>query len=107
MKIVTQSTSKPNLNELRKIDGVVKIWNGEMWVKDAGQFFETVKKELKCEGNCLTTHGQHKGVVKPVTVYGNTWHPMTFNYCDNAIEEDNNRGFSVVEYDADLNNQCV
>lgn len=37
---VRQSTSKPSLNEMRKIDGIVKIWNGVIWVTDNGQFYE-------------------------------------------------------------------
>lgn len=37
---VRQSTEKPMLNEMRKINGVVKIWDGKAWQIERGQFFE-------------------------------------------------------------------
>jgi hypothetical protein len=54
-----------------------------------------MSKELKCEGNCIEDFGEHKGTVKEVIVSGITFKPMTFNYCENAIEEDTRRGFTV------------
>ena len=53
--------------------------------------------ETKCEGNCLQTHGEHKGEVKPVVVYSIEWEETKFNYCENAIYEDIRRGFTVEE----------
>ena len=48
-----------------------------------------------CEGNCLETHGTHKGEVIAVILSGQGWKDTKFNYCQNAIEEDERRGFSV------------
>jgi len=48
-----------------------------------------------CEGNCVETHGSHRGKVKEVIISGNNWQKMTFFYCQNAIEEDIKRGFNV------------
>lgn len=53
-----------------------------------------------CEGNCLETHGEHRGTVEKVLVTGNGWQPMTFYYCSNAVEEDEKRGFQVGRHDA-------
>jgi len=40
MKKAIQSTSTPNLNELRKVSGIVKIWDGKTWQIDRGQYYE-------------------------------------------------------------------
>lgn len=48
-----------------------------------------------CEGNCLETHSEHKGEVVAVIISGNGWQKTKFNYCQNAIEEDERRGFFV------------
>jgi hypothetical protein len=50
-------------------------------------------ENTKCEGSCE----EHKGDVKKVKVYeddysGRTWF---FDYCQEAIEEDKRRGFTV------------
>lgn len=52
-------------------------------------------EKIKCEGNCLEHHGEHKGIVSPVVVYGQAIKPTKFNYCENAIKEDLRRGFVV------------
>lgn len=52
-------------------------------------------EKIKCEGNCIETHGEHSGEVKPVIVYSHEWKDTKFNYCHNAIEEDRRRGFIV------------
>ncbi len=58
----------------------------------------TTKAEVKaCEGNCIETHGEHSGQVREVSVIGNGHrNPFTFNYCENAIKEDESRGFAVL-----------
>lgn len=50
--------------------------------------------ELKCDGSCE----EHIGEVKPVIVWGQSWtkdNPWKFNYCEEAIREDERRGFIV------------
>lgn len=47
-----------------------------------------------CEGSCEI----HKGEVIPVIISGLGWKDTKFNYCQNAIEEDERRGFSVRPY---------
>ena len=58
---------------------------------------DSVKKKplLSCEGNCMETHGGHKGDVLSVVVSGNGLKDYTFIYCENAINEDISRGFFV------------
>lgn len=51
-----------------------------------------------CEGNCLETHGAHKGEVIPV-ICRMAGHSYRFNYCEQAIEEDTLRGFDVIPVD--------
>lgn len=50
----------------------------------------------KCEGSCIENYGSHKGDVKEVLVSSEQWQPMTFFYCENAIDEDIKRGFTVI-----------
>lgn len=50
-----------------------------------------MNREIKCEGAC----DKHRGDVAEVRVFGNGWQPMRFNYCQEAIEEDERRGFVV------------
>lgn len=47
-----------------------------------------------CEGSCEI----HKGEVIPVIIEGHGWDGTKFNYCQEAIEEDERRGF-VVRHD--------
>ena len=47
-----------------------------------------------CEGSCEI----HKGEVIPVIITGHGWDDTKFNYCQEAIEEDERRGF-VVRHD--------
>ena len=47
-----------------------------------------------CEGSCET----HKGEVIPVIIEGHGWDGAKFNYCQEAIREDERRGF-VVRHD--------
>jgi len=49
MKKTLQSTSKPNLNEFRKISGIVKIWDGKAWQPDRGQFYQSPEDCGKCK----------------------------------------------------------
>ena len=51
--------------------------------------------KTKCEGSCK----EHKGEVKKVHVKSYTVKWGSFYYCDEAIEEDKRRGFSVIEDD--------
>lgn len=51
--------------------------------------------QRKCEGDCITTHGKHRGDVVPVIVRDEGNRAYQFNYCLNAIEEDERRGFDV------------
>lgn len=44
-----------------------------------------------CEGSCKI----HKGEVMPVIIEGHGWDGIKFNYCQEAIEEDERRGFVV------------
>jgi len=48
-----------------------------------------------CEGNCEQTHGGHAGPCRVVNVIApnQTW--GFFSYCDNAVAEDELRGFRV------------
>jgi hypothetical protein len=53
---------------------------------------------LKCDGECSKIEGDDgcRGDVKKVHVSGNGFKkPFEFNYCQEAIDEDLNRGFSV------------
>lgn len=50
----------------------------------------------KCEGNCLETYGAHEPPTVPVVVTGTGFGAMRFNYCANAVKEDQSRGFKVV-----------
>ncbi len=43
---VFQSASMPSVNELRKINGTVKIWDGKAWQLDRGQFYELKTTEI-------------------------------------------------------------
>ncbi len=52
-------------------------------------------EQTKCEGNCIETHGEHKGEVSHVVVYSIDWKETKFNYCQNAVDEDTRRGFTV------------
>jgi len=53
-------------------------------------------KKLICEGNCVEDYGFHHGEVVPVIVSGfHTKKPMRFNYCEQAINIDEGRGFIV------------
>lgn len=52
---------------------------------------------MKCDGNCVQTHGEHKMEVKHVIVYNHEWKETKFNYCQNAVDEDRRRGFTVEE----------
>lgn len=55
-------------------------------------------KELQCDGNCIETHGEHSGRVRLVAVTSPTFQSeWSFNYCDNAISEDKERGFLITE----------
>lgn len=47
-----------------------------------------------CEGSCEV----HRGEVMPVIIEGHGWDGVKFNYCQEAIEEDERRGF-VVRHD--------
>lgn len=47
-----------------------------------------------CDGSCEI----HKGEVIPVIIEGHGWDGIKFNYCQEAIEEDERRGF-VVRHD--------
>lgn len=51
--------------------------------------------KLICEGNCIETHGEHRGEVKQVFIIGWTKEPCIFCYCQNAVEEDERRGFVI------------
>lgn len=53
------------------------------------------KTGLICQGNCIATHKEHKGLVQQVRVHGFGSESINFNYCQNAIEEDGRRGFSI------------
>lgn len=44
-----------------------------------------------CEGSCEI----HKGEVIPVIIEGHGWDGIKFNYCQEAIKEDERRGFIV------------
>ena len=50
--------------------------------------------DISCEGNCEAYDG-HAGEIKRVAVkrFESEW---KFNYCENAIKEDERRGFEVV-----------
>lgn len=52
-----------------------------------------------CEGNCEGRNDGHRGEVKKVVVSGGRAYtkPTTFRYCEQAIEEDRNNGFTVEE----------
>jgi hypothetical protein len=50
----------------------------------------------KCDGNCMETHGAHVGVVQRVLVMRAGFPEMRFSYCENAIQEDERRGYFVV-----------
>ena len=52
-----------------------------------------------CEGNCLATHGEHSREVEKVLVSGMGTVEMEFYYCQNAIQEDEKRGFTVDRHD--------
>lgn len=54
-------------------------------------------EHLKCEGNCINLFGEHSGDVYPVIVTDDSIHKRTyyFNYCQAAIDEDRQRGFTV------------
>jgi len=54
----------------------------------------TVLAVRACEGSCEI----HKGEVIPVIIEGHGWDGIKFNYCQEAIEEDERRGF-VVRHD--------
>lgn len=48
-----------------------------------------------CEGSCEI----HKGEVIPVIISGHGWDGIKFNYCQEAREEDERRGF-IVRHDS-------
>ncbi len=50
---------------------------------------------MQCEGSCE----EHKGEVVPVLCYapGDRGEPWKFNYCEEAIAEDERRGFTVIK----------
>jgi len=57
-----------------------------------------MKKPPDCEGNCLNTHGQHKGDVRRVRVVGERGFDYGFfDYCENAIEEGQQRKMTIEE----------
>ena len=49
------------------------------------------EKARACEGSCEI----HKGEVIPVIIEGHGWDGIKFNYCQEAIKEDERRGFIV------------
>jgi hypothetical protein len=53
---------------------------------------------MKCEGNCTEDNGLHKGDVRTVIVTDKN-RSFKFNYCEEAIEEDRRRGFTVTVID--------
>lgn len=57
---------------------------------------------MNCEGDCIYTHGEHRGRVRNVRVTGNglPW-GIPFAYCDNARIEDLLRGYTVDIVDPD------
>lgn len=64
--------------------------------KDINPFLvNTTLPNNHCEGNCLVTHGEHTGAVERVLVSGMDTVAMEFFYCQNAIQEDESRGFKV------------
>lgn len=64
-----------------------------------------MENKLKCDGDCLNNKDRiHSGEVLPVIVSGQGITPMRFNYCENAIKEDIERGFKV-ELVSDINNR--
>ena len=71
--------------------------------------FDCIFKSIKmnCEGNCLETHGEHFGEVERVMIKGFLSSSLTFNYCQNAIQEDKNRGFEVVTIDEIEQNRLI
>ncbi len=52
---------------------------------------ESTLESLVCEGLCEV----HKGEVIPVIIRGGGWDAVKFNYCQEAIAEDERRGFVV------------
>lgn len=55
-----------------------------------------MKKPPDCEGNCFNTHSAHKGDVRRVRVFGERGFDYGFfNYCDNAIEEAEQRKMTI------------
>ena len=49
--------------------------------------------DIQCEGSCE----EHKGEVAPVLCYApGDREPWRFNYCEEAIAEDERRGFTVI-----------
>lgn len=52
---------------------------------------------MECEGDCINTHGEHSGDVRPYQVLAEDgWNWGEFFYCDNAAEEDARRGFQLI-----------
>ena len=65
---------------------------------------------MKCEGNCIETHGEHLGEVNHIMVKGKEFFngkPFTFDYCQNAIQEDERRGFEVTIIDENEQNRLI
>lgn len=52
---------------------------------------EEKMREIKCEGSCE----EHKGDVKRVHVWYGSKDWGEFDYCDQAIEEDERRGMQI------------
>ena len=55
-----------------------------------------------CEGGCIENYGKHLDEVQKVLVRDKNTLPIrkfTFNYCQNAIDEDIRRGFDVIVID--------
>ncbi len=64
--------------------------------QEAGR--SSLHEVLACDGNCEHIHGEHAGRVRPVTVTYRGLNPMNFNYCDNAVADDESRGIDVLEH---------